>query len=129
MARITVLRPFRLTYFAPRENAQGKTVDTLIEQQFTPGSVEITEEVADHWYIKNLADGKIEDPRVTADRLVQAAERAAADAAVVAQLQKDAEAQLARYQSTNKEKALEGGKDLSDGEKPESKSGGKKADK
>ena len=94
---IRVLKHFHLSML-PKTAAQPGAVPQLpIERVFAPGDHEVDEDVANHPYIKALADGKIESPAAAKARVEKEAadaEKAEADAAAG---KAQAEAALARF--------------------------------
>lgn len=70
MQKINVLKPFVLSIKA-QVNQKLPT-----EIKFKPGVHEISEEIANHWYIREYADGCIETPEQAAARIQAAAAEA-----------------------------------------------------
>jgi len=127
MSRIVVLRPFVLNYPTTIQNAQGDEVATVKEVKFAKGEHEVPDEIANHWYIKSLADGRIESPEAVAARLTLSAEEAERQLALNKQLLEDAQRTLARVQGQATPQDV-GGVQL-DGAKVDPKADGKKAAK
>jgi hypothetical protein len=91
MATIHVLKSFRFT---------EKTPTAYKEHLFTVGDHEISDEMAAHPFIaRDFADGHIERPEATLERLKAAEEKAAREALIAKQAKDRADASMARLQN------------------------------
>jgi len=91
MVTIHVLKSFRFT---------EKTPTAHKEHLFTVGDHEISDEFAAHpFFARDFADGHIERPEQTAERLKAEEDKAAVEALIAEQSKARAEASLARLQN------------------------------